>query len=296
MSFCKLDSGIVNSSIWSEPLATRILWITMLAMGDENGFVSTSLPGLIRAANISKEEFVTGIKALESPDEYSRTSEYEGRRVEHIEGGWIILNFKKYRERSEIIREQTRERVRKHRDKIKDVTHCNVTETLLSASSSESSSISKKEKPVKHRYGEYKHVLLTETQFEKLTSEFGVEKRDDMIKDLDEGIQMKGYKYTDHNLAMRKWNKKNSKGSGQQGLFNQQPAPVKTDYSLRRIPTEGSIMRIEIYKKWPEAKDWEYSPDGMNDEEWLWIWKKMYHQTYTPEVLKEIKARYTPNV
>lgn len=142
MSFCKLDSGIVNSSIWSENLATRILWITILAMSDENGFVPTSIPGLIRAANIPKEDFIIGIKALESPDGYSRTSDYDGRRIKKIEGGWLILNFKKYRERSDIAREKTRERVRKYRDKIKSVTLGNVTETLPSVSASVSASVS----------------------------------------------------------------------------------------------------------------------------------------------------------
>lgn len=140
MSYSKLDSGIVNSSIWSEPLATRVLWITMLAMSDENGFVSTSLPGLVRAANIPKEDFISAIKALESPDEYSRTEEYEGRRVEKIEGGWVILNFKKYRERYEVIKKQTRERVQRFRDRNKNVTHGNVTETLSPVSVSSSSS------------------------------------------------------------------------------------------------------------------------------------------------------------
>ncbi len=101
MGFTKLDQGIVNSSIWSEPLATRVLWITMLAMSDEAGFVSTSVPGLIRASNISKEDFESGIKTLESPDPYSRTQDNEGRRIEKIEGGWVILNYPKYRERED---------------------------------------------------------------------------------------------------------------------------------------------------------------------------------------------------
>jgi hypothetical protein len=115
MSFTKLDSGIVNSSIWSEPVATRVLWITILSMSDETGFVSTSVPGLMRAANISKEEFGIGIKSLESPDVYSRTEAHEGRRIEKVEGGWIILNYMKYRERED--RDAHREYMRKWRDK-----------------------------------------------------------------------------------------------------------------------------------------------------------------------------------
>ena len=137
MSFTKLDSGIVNSSIWSEPLETRVLWITMLAMSDENGFVACSEPGLVRAANIQKNEFEKAIKVLEGPDKFSRTSDNEGRRVEKIDEGWIILNFKKYRLHSEKKRAATRERVTRYR--ALQALH-GVTPALPSASASVSSS------------------------------------------------------------------------------------------------------------------------------------------------------------
>lgn len=148
MSFAKLDSGIIRSSIWAEPLATRVLWITMLALKDENGFVSCARSGLQRCANISVEEFDTAIKALESPDLDSRTPDYDGCRVAKIDGGWIILNHEKYRLHDDIHREKTRERVRKFRenhDVKKNVTQCNVTDTLPSVSVSVSSSLSEKE-------------------------------------------------------------------------------------------------------------------------------------------------------
>ena len=54
-------------------------------------------------------------------------------------------------------------------------------------------------------YGEYKHVLLTKDQFEKLVSDFGEKETLDAIKFLDEYIEMKGYKAKNHNLALRKW-------------------------------------------------------------------------------------------
>jgi hypothetical protein len=138
VSFTKLDSGIVDSSIWSEPLSVRVLWITILAKSDENGFVACSTSGLQRAANISVDEFNKALKILESPDPDSRTPDNEGRRIEKINGGWVIINFMKYRARSEVIREQTRERVKKFREKKKDVTQCNVTDTLPSVSVSDS--------------------------------------------------------------------------------------------------------------------------------------------------------------
>lgn len=60
-------------------------------------------------------------------------------------------------------------------------------------------------KETKHKYGEYKHVLLTDKQYQKLTNDYGENQTLSAIKYLDEYIQMKGYKCQDHNLAMRKW-------------------------------------------------------------------------------------------
>lgn len=146
MSFAKLDNGIIHSSIWAESYPTRVLWVTILAMKDESGFVATSRSGLIRASNITSEEFDVAIKALESPDPDSRTPENDGRRVEKIDGGWIVLNHEKYRLHDDKQRELTRERVRKYRAKNANVTKCNATSTLPSVSVSVSESVSEKDK------------------------------------------------------------------------------------------------------------------------------------------------------
>ena len=55
--------------------------------------------------------------------------------------------------------------------------------------------------------GEYKNVLLSDNQYSKLLEDWEQEKLDFMIQKLDEGIQLKAYKYKDHNLAIRKWEK-----------------------------------------------------------------------------------------
>lgn len=61
------------------------------------------------------------------------------------------------------------------------------------------------EKKLKHKYGEYNRVLLTDEELEKLNTEFGEEKTQKAITYLDEYIEMKGAKYKSHYLAMRKW-------------------------------------------------------------------------------------------
>lgn len=64
---------------------------------------------------------------------------------------------------------------------------------------------SKKSKAPKHKYGEYNHVLLTDTELEKLYKDFGEERSNSAITYLDEYIEMKGAKYKSHYLALRKW-------------------------------------------------------------------------------------------
>ncbi len=69
----------------------------MLAISDPYGIVSASIPGLASVSNVSVDETRLAVKNLLSPDPDSRTKDYEGRRIEEIDGGWRILNYVKYR-------------------------------------------------------------------------------------------------------------------------------------------------------------------------------------------------------
>ena len=63
----------------------------------------------------------------------------------------------------------------------------------------------KKKKEQKHKYGAYQHVLLTDSDMNKLINELGNEMYSKCITFLDEYIEMKGYKAKSHYLAIRKW-------------------------------------------------------------------------------------------
>jgi hypothetical protein len=75
----------------------------------------------------------------------------------------------------------------------------------------------------KNKYGEYKHVLLTKPQYEKLILDLGENKTKEYIKKLDEGIELKGYKYKNHNLAIRHWISNDSKKTGIYSSQNSYP-------------------------------------------------------------------------
>lgn len=97
MSYTKLFSSLLTSTVWSEPSHVRIVWITMLTLANRHGEVEATIPGLARLASVSLEEAQEAVSVFLAPDPFSRTKDNDGRRVEEMDGGWIILNHAKYR-------------------------------------------------------------------------------------------------------------------------------------------------------------------------------------------------------
>lgn len=157
-----------------------------------------------------------------------------------------ISNWEKYQNVDGLdrIREQTRKRVAKHREKQKmleireigkneqSVTLCNVTSnvtvTQCNATEEEEDIDKDKEKEkykkknakatatadaccstpkkIKHKHGEYNNVLLTDEEFEKLAAEFpDLEQR---INDLSGYIASTGKAYKSHYATIRNWARK----------------------------------------------------------------------------------------
>ncbi len=139
MAYVKLFSSILDSSLWERDLATKVVWITMLAMSDRDGLVSASVPGLARRAGVTTQECEAALAVFLSPDVHSRTKDFDGRRIAEVDGGWELLNFEKYRrlESAEDRREKDAERQRRKRLRDRDshavsrdvtpVTTCHVT-------------------------------------------------------------------------------------------------------------------------------------------------------------------------
>lgn len=81
-----------------------------------------------------------------------------------------------------------------------------------------------KPKPEKHLYGEYKHVRLTDDEYDRLVRDYGEEATHKGIKKVDEYCQQHGKTYTDYNLTIRKW-----------GIESPKIVPQKT--------TDGQVRR-----------------------------------------------------
>jgi hypothetical protein len=97
-SFVKVFGSILTSSVWCEDDATVRVWLTMLVLADAEGKVWGAVPGVARVAGVSADAGRAAIAKLCDPDPDSRTPDEEGRRLLPIDGGWVVVNARKYRE------------------------------------------------------------------------------------------------------------------------------------------------------------------------------------------------------
>lgn len=123
--YVKLWASILDSSVWREPEAHRIVWITMLTMADKNGFVGASIDGLARRANVSEEQVESALESFLSPDPRSRNQENYGIRIQTVPRGWHILNHGYFRDLQDREMQRQYERTRKaeQRSRSKDKGH-----------------------------------------------------------------------------------------------------------------------------------------------------------------------------
>lgn len=119
----------------------------------------------------------------------------------------IVNNLRlKERQRKESLKDKDKYKIkRKHNSRKTLVLHTENSNPL------ELESDYDKKNNIKHIYGEYKHVLLTDEQYVKIKDKFG-DDTERVINNLDEGIELKGYKYKNHYLAILKWNKNEQAG------------------------------------------------------------------------------------
>lgn len=91
----------------------------MLALADQHGYVGASVPGLARIANVNLEQCEAALAMFLGPDPHSRSKEYEGRRLDAVAGGWVLLNHRRVRgERDpDKRREQNRDAQQRLRDR-----------------------------------------------------------------------------------------------------------------------------------------------------------------------------------
>jgi hypothetical protein len=97
--YVKILSSILDSSIWAEPDDVVRVWLTLLAMADRDGYVGASVSGIAaRTRTVSKQRVAECLELFQSPDDDSRTDDFDGRRIQKVDRGWLILNYKRIRD------------------------------------------------------------------------------------------------------------------------------------------------------------------------------------------------------
>ncbi len=95
-TWAPLFSSVVESSLWDEPLHVRVVFLTMMALKDADHVVRKNEYQLRRAANVEEAQVLEALKILGKPDRKRPDQEHEGRRIQKVEEGWLIINGDKY--------------------------------------------------------------------------------------------------------------------------------------------------------------------------------------------------------
>jgi hypothetical protein len=103
-SFVPIFSPVINSSLWEESAATRLVFLTMLSLKDRDHiFRCKTIEGAARSANLALDDVRAAINVLESPDRRNSDQPHEGRRIARTPEGWLILNGQKYQDKMQEI-------------------------------------------------------------------------------------------------------------------------------------------------------------------------------------------------
>jgi hypothetical protein len=141
MPFVKLDTGILDSTLWVDR-DCREVFLTALLMAQPHelkepapqlrvraieptgfvvppgwyGHVGSASVGILRNALVPHEQGMAALERLGDPDEESRSADFQGRRLVRVDGGFLVLNYMKYRERDYT----SAERQRRYRERKKE--------------------------------------------------------------------------------------------------------------------------------------------------------------------------------
>lgn len=91
---------VVDSSLWEEKPSVRVLFMTMLALKDADHIVRYDAYKLHKKSNLTPEDTMEALDILQKPDTRRKQfdQEFDGRRIEQVEQGWLVLNGRKYRD------------------------------------------------------------------------------------------------------------------------------------------------------------------------------------------------------
>ena len=95
--YVPMFSEIVDSSLWLEEDYICKVFMTMLAKSDRDHVVRGTALAIARWSNKTEAEVLKALEVLSSPDtQRLEPQPFEGRRIERVPEGWLLLNGAKY--------------------------------------------------------------------------------------------------------------------------------------------------------------------------------------------------------
>lgn len=207
-----LSKKITDTDLFLDmPLSTQALYFHMNMHADDDGFVGNPKK-IMRSIGCSEDDFKlliakqfvirfeTGVCVIRhwKIHNYIATDRYNKTIFNDEKGGITTDDNKVYQECNT--------------NRIQDVVHSVDTGKVRLGKVSKGKE--EKKKPVKHKYGEFNHVLLTDKEYEELPSK--VDDREKWIRKCDEYCERTGKTYQNYSLTMQGWyrDEVKEKGSG----------------------------------------------------------------------------------
>lgn len=93
MTYFPLDRDILTSSLWVQgsPAQTKVWFYLMLTADPRTGIVNATIPAIAARCLLSLEETEHALEWFAQPDKYSRTKDHDGRRIQLLDDGRILL-------------------------------------------------------------------------------------------------------------------------------------------------------------------------------------------------------------
>lgn len=212
----KIHRRILENPIICKDSDYLAVWIYLLLNATHK-----EIPALFKGKKIilQKGQLITGRKSMASQLKISESKIYriinDFKSEQQIEQQTSnqnslisILNWDKYQQSEQQNEQQmnnertTNEQQMNTNKNVKNDKNVKNGRNNISASEETSSADTAKANS-KHKYGEYGNVLLKDEELQKLKEEY--ENWEELIKYLDEYIEMKGYKAKSHYLCIKKW-------------------------------------------------------------------------------------------
>ncbi len=107
--YVPIFSKIVDSSLWDEEDWVVKIFLTMLAKKDGDHVVRGSAYNIACWAKKTEKEVLAALKILSSPDRKRIEKQpYEGRRIQKVPDGWLMLNGEVYKKMAQQVAERAR--------------------------------------------------------------------------------------------------------------------------------------------------------------------------------------------